>query len=290
MKNENTSNELDIIKNEFRKNNLDNALLFMCSFVGFIFSLLEIARGSNIVIYFIPILVLSVILPFFHGYLLGAVFQDSIIERIKGWNYLIYGTFIYSISIFNRYISNLILNVMISNIVNVCLMALSGFLGIKVWQKLVDSIFNLFHYEKSYMDEIILNFSEESSISLAVGSSAIILSSIIKGSGGILLVSMGLMWILLSIHSAYKSYVYHKKRHFTHKYIHKKGNKKLSNLGLTLILISIISFIILIEYKEKILGELSNLIFICILFSQIIGIILYITFKSTKRIEFTNTK
>jgi hypothetical protein len=92
--------ELKIVKNhidrKMRVGKLDSALLFLCSSFGLIFSFLQAYLGGiYALLYFLPVIILGWILPFFIGYIRGAIFQDSAVERSRGWIYLIVGTGLY---------------------------------------------------------------------------------------------------------------------------------------------------------------------------------------------------
>jgi len=78
------------IKNKLEK--LDNAFLFLISFVGIIFSIVQIyAKGLMGFIEILPLLFLGMLLPFYIGYLKGSIAVDSIAERARGWIYLMIG-------------------------------------------------------------------------------------------------------------------------------------------------------------------------------------------------------
>ena len=72
---------------------LDNAFLFVLSSVGLLISFIQIRQKSlSGLIEAIPFLLLGIILPFYVGYLRGAIEKDSLGERIRGWICLIIGT------------------------------------------------------------------------------------------------------------------------------------------------------------------------------------------------------
>jgi hypothetical protein len=72
---------------------LDNAFLFALSSMGLLISFIQIRQGNlSDLIEAIPFLLLGIALPFYVGYLRGAIEKDSIGERIRGWIYLIIGT------------------------------------------------------------------------------------------------------------------------------------------------------------------------------------------------------
>jgi hypothetical protein len=70
---------------------LDEAFLFSISLVSLAFTIIQVYQASLLgLIQIIPLLVLGVALPFYVGYLRGAIY-DSLIERLRGWVYLIVG-------------------------------------------------------------------------------------------------------------------------------------------------------------------------------------------------------
>lgn len=71
----------------------DDAFLFSLGLVGLIISLIEIRTSSYAdIASVIPFLLLGILLPFVIGYLRGAIQQNSIEERMRGWIYFLIGT------------------------------------------------------------------------------------------------------------------------------------------------------------------------------------------------------
>jgi hypothetical protein len=87
---------------EYRVQALDQALLFLSSFAAFV-----IAFGFNLAfrptlaqfLALLPLLVVVVLMSLYVGYMRGAVEQQSINERARGWVYLIFGVGWYSITL-----------------------------------------------------------------------------------------------------------------------------------------------------------------------------------------------
>jgi len=74
---------------------LDDAFLFVISTVGLLFTIIQGYRANLTgIIEIIPLLFLGVFLPFYVGYIRGAV-HNSLIERVRGWIYLIVGVSAY---------------------------------------------------------------------------------------------------------------------------------------------------------------------------------------------------
>lgn len=85
--------------NENKLERLDTAFLFIVSFVGLVITIVQVSifEKANLrgLVEIIPLLFLGIVIPFYVGYLRGAisiVFTNrSIVERMRGWVYLIMG-------------------------------------------------------------------------------------------------------------------------------------------------------------------------------------------------------
>ena len=65
-------------------------LLFLSSFLGLGLGLLQLVCESiAVLVFFLPLLILILVVPIYIGYIRGAILLDSIVERIRGWFYLI---------------------------------------------------------------------------------------------------------------------------------------------------------------------------------------------------------
>ena len=74
----------------------DFLLLHLSSLLGIIFIFLQILIGGiKAIILFIPLIILVIILPIYIGFIRGAIFLDLVIERVRGWHYLIIGCLFY---------------------------------------------------------------------------------------------------------------------------------------------------------------------------------------------------
>jgi hypothetical protein len=71
---------------------LDDAFLFSLSIIGLLIPIIQLLRNNEIVslVQIIPLLILGVGLPFYVGYIRGAI-NDSLIDRLRGWIFLIVG-------------------------------------------------------------------------------------------------------------------------------------------------------------------------------------------------------
>jgi hypothetical protein len=71
---------------------LDSAFLFIISLVGLLFTIIQIyVEGITGLIEVSPLLFLGVVLPFYIGYMRGAIEMDCTMERLRGWVYLAVG-------------------------------------------------------------------------------------------------------------------------------------------------------------------------------------------------------
>ncbi|WP_287588278.1 hypothetical protein [Candidatus Borrarchaeum sp.] len=76
---------------KLRIGKLDSALLFLSSSITIIFALIQVFIGGvGALIYFLPLFFLGWIIPFYVGYIKGGL-GDSVVERCRGWLYLILG-------------------------------------------------------------------------------------------------------------------------------------------------------------------------------------------------------
>jgi len=70
----------------------DDLLLFTTAFFGILFSLFQsFIGGSESVLYFLPVLLMCVLMPTWVGYWRGAMILNSNLERVRGWKYLFSG-------------------------------------------------------------------------------------------------------------------------------------------------------------------------------------------------------
>jgi hypothetical protein len=81
---------------KMRLGKLDSALLFLSSSVGLIFAITQsLAKPPGSLSLFAPVFFLGWILPFYYGYVKGALVRDSIVDRYRGWIYFITGLGMY---------------------------------------------------------------------------------------------------------------------------------------------------------------------------------------------------
>lgn len=80
------------MENSKRIERLDNAFLFIVGLVGLLFTITQVyMEGISGLIEISPLIFLGIFLPFYVGYLRGAIEVNSVIERIRGWVYLAVG-------------------------------------------------------------------------------------------------------------------------------------------------------------------------------------------------------
>jgi len=82
---------------KLRLGKLDSALLFLSSSVGLVFAVTQTLTKppSSSLAIFAPAFLLGWILPFYYGYVKGALVRDSIIDRYRGWTYFFVGLGMY---------------------------------------------------------------------------------------------------------------------------------------------------------------------------------------------------
>jgi hypothetical protein len=75
---------------------LDNAFLFAIGLVGLLFTIVQTLKNGKIgLIEISPLLILGIVVPFYVGYVRGAIEYNSTIERIRGWVYFAIGVISY---------------------------------------------------------------------------------------------------------------------------------------------------------------------------------------------------
>ena len=83
-----------------RVGKLDSALLFLSSTVGIIFAVIRAAiNPSASIVTAIPLIVLGIVLPFYYGYVRGALVRSSTVDRYRGWIFFLVGLGAYGYSV-----------------------------------------------------------------------------------------------------------------------------------------------------------------------------------------------
>ncbi len=85
---------------KLRVGKLDSALLFLSSTVGIIFAVIRAAiNPSASIVTAIPLIVLGIVLPFYYGYVRGALVRSSTVDRYRGWIFFLVGLGAYGYNI-----------------------------------------------------------------------------------------------------------------------------------------------------------------------------------------------
>ncbi len=80
---------------KFAFQRLDNALLILSAFVNVVFALGNSAYGSGFLSIGVPLYLIAWAMPVWSGYFLGAVLRKNLVDRIRGWIYLLGGVSTY---------------------------------------------------------------------------------------------------------------------------------------------------------------------------------------------------
>jgi hypothetical protein len=83
------------IEQKLRLGKVDALLLYLASFQTVILTLSQIFLGSWALLYYPAIFVFVAVMPIYIGYVRGAITINSLVERTRGWMYLIFGTVMY---------------------------------------------------------------------------------------------------------------------------------------------------------------------------------------------------
>jgi len=79
---------------------LDSALLFLSSTVGIIFAVVRAAINPTAsIVTAIPLIILGIVLPFYYGYVRGALVKSSAVDRYRGWIFFLVGLGAYGYNI-----------------------------------------------------------------------------------------------------------------------------------------------------------------------------------------------
>lgn len=97
------------LNKKLRVGKLDSALLFLSSTVGLMFAVIRAAIDPATAIgTAIPLIILGVVLPFYYGYVRGALVRLSTADRYRGWIFFLVGLGAYGYNIFVEWM-NLVL-------------------------------------------------------------------------------------------------------------------------------------------------------------------------------------
>jgi len=147
---------------------LDSALLFFASSVNLVFGLGYAIFAFEWLKIFVLFLIMSWIIPIYVGYIRGALIQDSIDERIRGWIYFAYGTAYYAcfLTIFMLLITTMNLSISLAAIIPMIFMKL---IKIQFWPVIVHDLFKV-RYE-NFNESVFraITFTEVSVLILSFG-------------------------------------------------------------------------------------------------------------------------
>jgi hypothetical protein len=87
------------LEQKFAFQRLDNALLILSSLVNVFFAVGNSAYGRGILSFYLPLFFIAWAMPIWSGYFLGAIFRRNIVDRIRGWIYLLGGSTSYFLSL-----------------------------------------------------------------------------------------------------------------------------------------------------------------------------------------------
>jgi hypothetical protein len=146
-----------------RVDKLDEGFLFLISLTSIIFMMVQaFSGGITFVLYSVPLLVVGVVMPFYYGYLRGAL-EDSAIMRVRGWIYLFMGAVGYIIGViyFN------IRGYSLAKAGSTVLLFLFGYLsGGLMLPKILSWIFEICNKEVSLPDVLIARYTMNTAYSL----------------------------------------------------------------------------------------------------------------------------
>ena len=91
-----------------RRDKQDDALLFLMGSVGIVFGLIQVYAGfSKLLQFIVPVALLGWVLPFYYGFIRGAI-GDSIADRYRGWLFLVIGLTLYAIVVGEEQLSRFV--------------------------------------------------------------------------------------------------------------------------------------------------------------------------------------
>lgn len=80
------------MEERFAFQRLDNALLILSSLVNVVFAVGNSIYGGGWLAFVIPLYFISWVMPIWSGYFLGAVLRKNLVDKMRGWIYLLSGT------------------------------------------------------------------------------------------------------------------------------------------------------------------------------------------------------
>jgi len=292
MKESENSNNLREIKREFRKNNLDNSLLFLCSILSIIFGFLEVyIGGPQSILYFFPILLLGLILPFLHGYLIGSVLKDSSIERVRGWLFLEAGLLIYGSNLINTIINEFYTGKHYLKIIpNLIFFTVLLYIMPKISLITFENIFDLCGDDISDLDIEIMRLSSNVSRFFTMCLIFLVIP-LEKGNFSEIIIRLALasIMLLLGLDDYKRSYYFQRKKNHKYKVLYKEGNELIVTISNIMSIITIIIFLIITEVNIGLSEILDRNIKIVIIMLISVFNMLIVIFREKRNIVFLDT-
>lgn len=87
------------MEEKFAFQRLDNALLILSSLVNVVFAVGNSIYGGEILAFVLPLYFIAWVMPIWSGYFLGAILRKNLVDRMRGWVYLLSGTVSYFASL-----------------------------------------------------------------------------------------------------------------------------------------------------------------------------------------------
>jgi len=273
------------IEREMRVDKLDTSLLFVISSLGLIFSVLQIFLTERFVlVYILTPLLVGFVLPFWYGFLQGAVFHDRPITRCKGWIYLYYGIFLYFIILIPHSLTKVFPDnpaVKLSNIIPL----MAGMLSGSVVREICSRIFDIFDRTISPVDDEIIDKTALAALYFLV--SGVLLITYLEDFDYLFLIGL-ILFILLGLISERSSLGYIGKYDEPYEVVRKKMHPRIAN---SFAAIGIIFFVLFLVYEslESIFGsELYIRITLMVIASSFIT--LYTALRPLTIVKFTVKK
>jgi len=271
------------IETKLRIGKLDSGLLFLCSSLSFLFGLLQtLLAGVQTITYFLPLLVFGWILPFYLGYVKGALLDNSVIERSIGWIYLIFGNLMYLANLISHLIPRLFPEQPIIGILAAFSPFIAGFLFGRWLTKFVGKIFEICDKKLSEIELKITDSIAQSAIYFSVAGSFYVLNlpNIVSADFGLTAVILVFIFAGAMFYSAGSSYV--KKIGRPYRVLEKAGKPKIARFGRCLSIFSLICMVIIANTPN---GRHFQT-FISVLLPFIVGFIFYTIFSAKTEIIF----
>jgi len=65
-------------------------------------------EGSEALPYILPLMLIMLVMPLYVGYIRGAITKDNVVERARGWTYLVVGVITYLVWILSLWLSEFV--------------------------------------------------------------------------------------------------------------------------------------------------------------------------------------